>query len=704
MAELYECDYVKPSGYIKLYKYDVPLPKEPPITEFVNYGLPIEQQKFRRTNIPKSLYNRKKSLTTEEQRFIDEEWHKRKNGVWILIKGIKVYLTGPYYTYLNYWWTLKGILPEFRYIQCLIFLFWDMVKRDINSYGMFLVKPRRIGGTEITLFMVWEYITRVRHTKGGMQSKDEKTIIKNFKRLTRGNKRVIWFMKPIQKGSDDPDEILEFRYPRSLNTEKSLRELAETGEEKELVYSEEEMDSEVDYRACDPLAYDNEELNIGVLNEAGKLEGMSLADWWDKQKPCYHYFDGAEIVGKNISESSIEEIDDQQIAEVYQMCKDSMPDNRDENGRTISGLHLLFINYLDAAKPDEWGFPMKEQSKIFHDNKIAALKKAKRFKDVTNLLRKEPETLEDAITPSGNQSAFNREALQDIDKRLKFPEDFGGKEQGFGMYGNFTWANGTPDTTVVFIPGNAEDSKFYVSELLNEGEACANIYWGGIRYPKNVRKFRGGVDPYEHDEVVDIARASKGAGVIGRMYDDLKDGGKKTDVGSPIDRGWEWETYRPVCDYLAREEDPDVFFEDMLMMHFYYGTQMLVENNKVSIKKYFRRRGYGQYLMERPESTMDPNSRSYSVNQVGAPATTDTIQQYFNAIAHYVYILACAIKHPRIVGQLLEMNKANRGKMDLGVAFGWMLIAFEKEYLQTPGEGITNDEADQEQWFEYYEV
>lgn len=702
--DLYEVDYSKPSKTIKLYKYDVPVPKMPVLKEMENYGLPIEKQKFKRTVIPKQLLNRKKVLTPEEEDFIKKEHHKRRNGVWVIIKGLPIYFTGSYYTYLNYWWTIKGIQPEFRYIQCLIFLFWDFVVRDKNCYGVKLVKPRRIGGTEFTLFLMWEYITRVRNTKGGMQSKDEKTIIINFKRLTRANKRIIWFMKPIQKGSDDPDEKLEYRYPRGLNTSKSLKELAETGEELETVYSEPEMDSEIDYRACDPLAYDNEELNRVLLNESGKLLGMSLLEWWDKTKPCLHYFDGAEIVGKAWLESSIEEINDDQIDEVNRLCKDSDPDpaKRDENGRTLSGLYLLFINYLDAAKPDEWGFAMKEEAKVFHDNKINALKKQKKFKEISSLLRKEPETLEDALTPSGSQSAFNKERLQDILKRLDYPEEYGFEDKPWGMFGNFAWENGVPDSRVVFIPSDEDNGKFFVSQLLKDGADNANVVIGGIRYPTNANKYRGGCDPYEHDEVVDLSRASKGALVIGRLFDDNEDGAKMVD-GSPIDFAWEWLSKQPVCDYLAREQDPDVFFEDMLMAHAYYSTQMNVENNKTSIKKYFRRRGYGEYLMERPESTMDAKSRSTTVKQIGTPATTDVIQQYFDAIAHYVFVYGCAMKHRRIIKQLLEGNKSNRTKYDLMVALGMMLLGFEKIYNQIPQYAEHDPNAENE-WFEYHSI
>ncbi len=218
---------------------------------------------------------------------------------------------------------------------------------------------------------------------------------------------------------------------------------------------------------------------------------------------------------------------------------------------------------------------------------------------------------------------------------------------------------------------------------------------GGIRYPGNLHKFRGGCDPYEHDEVVDKARASKGGAVIIRLYDDNEDGAKTAD-GSPIDFGWEWKSKQPVCDYLAREDNPDVFFEDMLMMHVYYGTQMNVENNKRSIKNHFKKRGYGEFVMPRPESTMDEKSRSNNTQQYGTPATADTVEQYFMAIATYVMMYSNACKHRRIILQLLEMNKKNRTKWDLGVGFGWGLIACEKQYYRLPQQEEVSESSD---WF-----
>lgn len=665
----------------------------------MNYGLPIEEQKFKRTEIPKSLEKYKAVLTTAELDFIKGEYHKRHNGIWVIIKDIDVYIPGPYYHFLTYHVKEDSNHPDFRYIQCLFYCFWDMVVRDLDVYGCFLVGPRRAGKTEFTLGIIEEYASRVKSTRSGMQSKNDTAALENFKRITYSNKNMIWFMKPVSRGSDDPNDKLEYKYPMQMSTSRGVKDRAARGQEEDSAYSEEEMGSWIDFQPSIEGAYDRTELNRWILNEAGKLIKMSLLGCWDKVKSCLHYKAGKQIVGKAIFETTIEEVTDDQIKEVIKLYQDSNPLERNANNRTISGLISLFLSHHDCYDEDEWGFSKREEAELFLNNEIEFLKKKGDFAGVAALLRKNPRTIEDALTPSGDQSAFNKERLQDILKRLEFPEVFGYEDVNHTMRGNFIWAGGQMDTKVIFIP-DEENGKFNVSQLLKDGEDNAQVNIGGTRYPTNVHRFRGGVDPYEHSEVVDKARASKGAGVIIRMYDDNEDGAKMNE-GTPMDFAWEWKSKQPVCDYCYREDDPDLFFEDMLMMHVYYGTQMNVENNKMSIKKHFKQRGYHEYVMQRPESTMDPTSRYGKVLQFGTPATEDTVQQYFNAIATYVMNYSCAIKHKEIVMDLLVTNKGNRTFHDLSVALGWALIACEKKYYRAPVAEVT---VENEDWFQYNQL
>jgi len=678
----------------------------PPLKHMVNYGLPEKDQKFRHTEIPKSLLTRKNRVTKEEEEWIENEWHKRKNGIWILIKNQPIYFTGPYYFFLNYWWTVKNIHPGFRLFQCYVFQLWNMVVRNVDCYGLFLIGPRRGGKTEFTLGEEYEFCSRVRNVQGHNQSKNDTEAYKNFKRITRANKKMIWFMKPVHKGSDDPEDKLEFSYPSERMTDAKMKGMAENdANSDEIKYSEDELGSKIDFEPAKASAYDGQETNRGILNEAGKLETMSLIKWWEVFKPTLHYFDGAIIVGKCWVESSIEEIDDEQIDEVNTFWKDSNPDELNENGRTTTGLWRIFITVEDVAEPDDWGFPKREEAKQRLEKEIANLRKLGKEKAIGNLLRKSPTKIEDALTPSGEKTAFNKEHLQDITRRLEYPEAYGFDPKEWTVKGNFEWTNGQRDTKVIFEP--CEDGKWEVSYLLKDGTDNHFILDAGVKLPGNIRKFRGSCDPFEHDidEIVDKNRASKGAGIIFRMYDDMVDGAKKHDDGTPFDLGWDWETNQVVADYLFREGDPNVFFEDMLKMHVYYGTQMNVENNKRSIKAYFRSRGYGMYLMDRPEETFDSAMyQAKHIKQVGTPATEETINQYFSSISSYVMNFSNAIKHKRIVSDLMTMNRSKkvRTKKDLGVAFGFVLLARDKVYLSYPGDNLAT--TGENTWFVFQRV
>ena len=58
-----------------------------------------------------------------------------------------------------------------------------------------------------------------------------------------------------------------------------------------------------------------------------------------------------------------------------------------------------------------------------------------------------------------------------------------------------------------------------------------------------------------------------------------------------------------VSEYINRPPKADIFYEDILKQCVFYGCQVLVENNKIGLIKYFQNRGYENYLMERPENT-----------------------------------------------------------------------------------------------------
>lgn len=691
-SDLYTLDLSEISGYTEIGGWKIPLPKMPPLETMENYGFPIEEQKFKRTPIPTGLLKRKPT-TEEEDVIIMREYHKFDNGVWMIIKAVPIYLWGDYYHFLNYWTVQSGSRPYFYLPQQKMYCFYNWLDTDNKCLGTDLIKGRRFRATEMVLHRGYFKTFRNRNMRFYMQSKGESTVLKNYNRVLSSHDKMYWFVKPINSGSTKNQAELSLTYPAKQVTSKSLRETAESNSDEEN-YEHPEIGSKIQYGPCVASHFDGEKGEYVTVNESGKLEGMSLLTVVGVLKHVVTLDNLETVIGKLHLESTVEEVSTDQLAEVITLWDLSDPEHRNDNGQTLSGLYRIFVSASEGGKPDEWGFNNPEAEKEKINNTINALLKMGKTKEAASERRKTPLVIEHALTPSGDQCAFNKENLQEALSILDFPEK--GKDKPT-VRGNLFWENGNTMGRVVFEP-NAE-GRWEFSMLSGEGKYQDNAvgYHGPDKIPMNVNRIRIGIDPYDHKEVVDN-RKSKGGAVGMLMYDDLKDGGKVGEDGKPFDLAKDWETYQPIFTYYFRQPDPQDFFEDMLMSAVYCGAPVLFENNKQSIRNHFVNRGYSNFIMKRPEGTMSAAQRQ-QVLVDGIPASENTIQQYYDALDTYISRNANCIKHRDLIVDLLAMNRGNHGKHDLGVAFGWTLIAVTKKYAE-----VKVKEEEPEEWFEVHEV
>lgn len=690
--DLYTMEWCDNPTYIQIGGWKVPLPKMPPLETMLNFSLPIEEQKFKATEIPKELL-KMKATNEEEDLFIMREYHKLDNGVWIIIKGKPVYFWGDYYHFLNYWTVQSGSKPYFYEPQQKMYCLYNWLDTDTFCLGTNLIKGRRMRATEMVIHRGYFKNFRNRNQRMYMQSKTEATVLKNYNRILNAHSKMIWFVKPINSGSTKNQSELSLSYPATIISNKSLKEKADNKED-ESIYEYPEIGSKIQYGPCVAMHFDGEKGEYVVVNESGKLEGMSLLDVVAVLKHVVSINNLETVIGKLHLESTIEQISDEQIQEVIDLWNMCNPENRNANGQTVGGLYDIFISAAEAGKPDEWGIVDVEKEIIKINNTIKALVDIGKTKEAAKERRKTPLKIEDALTPSGDQTAFNAELLLEALAELDFPDK---KDKKPTTVGNLMWENGIFDGRVIFEP-NAK-GLFEFSVLPGPLTYQDNFveYYGNFRIPGNVNKIRIGIDPYDHKEVVDD-RKSKGGAVGGFMYDDLKDGGKIDESGRPYDLAKDFETFKPIFTYYERRDDPQDFFEDMLMAAVFCGSPMLFENNKQSIRNHFYNRGYEKFVMTRPEGTLSNNQKIQVITD-GIPASENTIQQYYDAIDTYISRYAKAIKHRNLLVDLLAMNRKNHGKHDLGVAFGWLLIAMTKTYANVK----PRDEKAVE-WFDEYLV
>lgn len=255
---------------------EVILPKPPPRKEIVGYGLPHKEQKFKRPFIPKKLFELEKNKNismfekadilksdpeywAEEIEFIQQEWDRRINGVWYYINGKPTYITGVYYFYLTAWFLERGY-PDYRDRDRKFWIFAEFCENDKDCYGFVYPKHRREGATTKAACWNYEYVSRRKRVRGGIQSMTDKHGELVFqKHLVPGWRKLPFWFRPVFEGSTNPKAELSFNAPALRITRSNLG----TDEM-------EDLESSIDFMSSTEGAYDGSRLERYHGDEVGK--------------------------------------------------------------------------------------------------------------------------------------------------------------------------------------------------------------------------------------------------------------------------------------------------------------------------------------------------------------------------------------------------------------------------------------------------
>jgi hypothetical protein len=349
---------------------------------------------------------------------------------------------------------------------------------------------------------------------------------------------------------------------------------------------------------------------------------------------------------------------------------------RNRNGQTSSGLYSLFIpmewNYEGFI--DKYGVPIfdtpekpvisidKSEVDIgvidYWQNEVDGLKTDQ---DALNeFYRQFPRTMQHAFRDETKQSLFN---LTKIYEQIDYNEDI--KHSSLVTQGNFQWMGGVRDTKVMFVPNNK--GRFFVSWVPDNKMQNRMILKNGAKYPGNEHCGAFGCDSYDISGTVD-GRGSKGSlhGLTKFSMEDV-----------PPNMFF--------LEYVARPDNAETFFEDVLMALVFYGMPILAENNKPRLLYYLKRRGYRGYSINRPDKNYNklsvtereiggvPNS-SEDMKQAHAAAIESYIDSYigFNNDAYGdMYFL-------RTLNDWSKFNLNNRTKFDASISSGLAIMACNK--------------------------
>jgi hypothetical protein len=585
------------------------------------------EQKWHKFQIPNAFAKIKtrfdwedypKDFKEKHYSYIDQEFDRRENGFWFTNNGVPTYLTGSYYTYLQ-WSKIDVGAPDFREANRLFFIFWEACKADQRCYGMCYLKNRRSGFSFMSSAETVNLATLASDSRFGVLSKSGADAKKMFTdKIVPISINYPFFFKPIQDGMDRPKSELAYRIPAKKFTRRKMRE---TEAEDDM----QGLDTTIDWKNTGDNSYDGEKLALLVHDESGKWERPdNILNNWRVTKTCLRL--GGRIVGKCMMGSTSNALDKggDNFKKLY---NDSNVTKRNRNGQTKSGLYSLFIpmewNYEGFI--DEFGLPVFDTSNNdvrgphgelidigvvdYWNNEVEGLKDDQ---DALNeFYRQFPRTEEQAFRDETKNSLFN---LVKIYEQVDYNE--GNKNSSVLTIGNFQWINGVKDTQVVFNPD--PNGRFKVSWVPNGNMQNNVILKNGVKYPGNEHVGAFGCDSYDISGTVDN-KGSKGA-LHGLTKFSMEDAPANTFF----------------LEYIARPQTAEIFFEDVLMSLIFYGMPILAENNKPRLLYYLRRRGYRGFSMNRPDKIW--NKLSTTEKEVGGmPNSSEDIKQA-HAAAIEMYI------------------------------------------------------------------
>jgi hypothetical protein len=640
----------------------IQLPKQPRKQNILFHDRPQEHQMWQRSELPEELrkINSMEEWMTMPETFrkkytpyIQQEYERRRKGLWFFNNGVPTYITGNHYFFLQ-WAKIDVGYPSYLGFQRQLFIHLEACNVDPRSLGQVYVKCRRSGYTNMSASTLINEATQVKERLLGIMSKTGSDAQENIfmKKVVPIYKSLPFFFKPIQDGTTNPRMELAFREPSKRITK--TNKTSQRGEA---------LNTVINWKNTTNNAYDGEKLHILYLDEAGKWEKPTdIRESWRIHRTCLLV--GRKIVGKALVGSTVNPLDrgGRQFRDLYEA---SNPKERNENGRTKSGLYSIFVPAYDALEGffDKYGCPIVEDpevpvfgidgekitigAKTFLKNERKAL--VNDSYELNEVIRQFPFTTSEAFRDSSKASLFN---VQKIYEQIQHNQELYPNPI---LVGNFVWKDGQQDTEVYFKPdanGRWRVAWMPPHELRNK-QGPQND-WLGV----------GGVDSYDIDVTVD-ARSSKGACHIYNKFN------------------LQYPANMFVAEYASRPPLAKIFYEDVLMAAKFYGYSLLIENNKYGIARYFEQRGYDHYLMGRPEHLS--SGYGSTTKTKGIPSNSqDIIQAHAQAIEAYIHAHVGLNEETLQFGKMyfdrtledwINFKVDDRTAFDLSISSGLALLA-----------------------------
>lgn len=611
---------------------------------------------------PEFIHPHQNELTKWE----DREFERSTNGVWIWNKGVKTYLTGPYYKFLTAWELYFGF-PDYRETDKETFYWIKYWEEDPDSYGGTFNTIRREGKSAKMGFWLNDRTSTNFNHFAGMQGEDNSKIQDFYNEMVMNPfyKLPYYYQPEYDTTTLQKKGVLFKDSPKRNKKRKSSGKMV--------------LGSKMDYRTSEPNKYDQAMLNSYVMEEAGKLLTSSVKDRWKFVKPCLKK--GILIRGKAFIGTTVEFMDvSGKGGKAYQkLCFESDFDIRQKNGQTISGLYASMMPGDCALEGffDEYGIPDRKAAMQWILDEREAVKDNP--KDYSDLVRKYPTNWNEVFYISADKCEFNVTILQDRKAELQMnPPPL--------RRVNLSWQDGKRFTKIVMSddPANGWCKMAWIPkdkelELLNNvGVRMEN---GKQKYfPKNNAIFSAGTDPIDHGVRVDNmsaegtdSRRSRPVMSAKRRYDPNIDGYLTQELLEQRAREkYPYKTNKRIVMMDHRPNDPNIYFERCLMICWLLGTPMMCESQKPGVINHFKSADCEDFMLNKyvPSAQMKPSD---FVD--GTPASIMMNQELTSLLATYIEYFGHTESFVEFVEDYLLFDPTDTKKFDYAMCAGWNEVA-----------------------------
>lgn len=655
---------------VQVGEYFIPLPAKPNKKDIINYNLPRDKQIFRRTSYEINGKNYYASdLVGDLWKFLPEnkkkeiynnEWERRRNGMWYYIDGKTIFINGFMYYFLNYF-KLDGInTPQFWDSQWFDFLLTEDSFYHPQVLGLLGVKGRRGGGTAQKNSTSANVATMYKNSNCGLMNYNEEQC------------RKVNFMPIRETILKHPDFFL----PEPYLTAREKKQLGRQKTEKELVFPD--VNCNIYISPTKETGFDGTIQRFSIIDECYKWANTNPMITLEKNVLCIK--DGGikqnirnpetgEILrtaGLVVFVSSVDEINDEQIQVVNDMWDICSPETATENWCSTYGVRRYFEPTPFGFKGfmDRFGFSMYDKAEQAVETDYQNILKSAGYDKAREFKRKNPLKIEDALTPSSEVCSFNFKILEEAYRNAN---DLAIDDAKQPIFCQLDWV--VPYREVICRPRPdirkaCKEAPFVIS---GHPTTPNNIDTTSNRIkPLNIGKFLVGLDPVDYN-IKSLNKSTKNslpAMVVKRILDMNIDGDKFDDKGNPKNFGYGFETNRTVLTYLFRPDDIKDLWEDIAKVLIYYGAPLIHERSTRSIFDFLDGKNMLKFVLDSKGDVITEKTK----DDFGIKTQEGNKRNYFDNMRTYIERYGLAERHNEVNEPMMKVQPQTMTKYDLPTA------------------------------------